>query len=351
MHLPDTQNANHVHAFKKGYRLALEGKPLTNMPSAFRYDRTLREYYEQGWSQANEEFEAGHQASLEKPWRSRIAWTVVIVLGSIATAVGMINSIKQEQTEQQSRILGTDKKSAVLSSVTESAQPKIELKTLTLDTEISTSSPTDRGEPALTATSESTTTEANLKAEEISLLNSSDTEHSTLATTDAQTDKAPEQPEPTIPPNIVSPPPAELSLLTSAQREDLVLNQQEQRATPQIKPQTIIESDIKIESAHLTSNIENRQAVDELIGAVPKQVRKLHFFTEVKGAENQTLYHRWLFNNQEMALIPLPIDSNLYRTWSSKQMASAWQGPWTVELLNERKEVIYRQSFQYGNPR
>lgn len=344
MNLPDTQNAHHVHAFKKGYRLALEGKPLTNMPSTFRFDRTLREYYEQGWSQAYEELEAGHQANLEKPWRSRIAWTIVIVLGSIATAVGMINGIKQEQKEQQARILGLNEGSANKNAALSPTVPITE---------------TIKAEPVSTSI-----------AKEFSLLNSSTTPlESQNKSEPAQTgDKysSLEKPQLTTPSKkseaaadkpvahesaVASSSLSELSLLSNAQREDLVLNKLEllQQQSNEVMPQMVIDSSITVKSALLTTHIQNKQAVDSLIGTVPKRIRKLYFFTEIEDAEDKALYHRWIFKNQEMALIELEINSNLYRTWSSKQMSSAWQGLWTVELLNENRDVIYRQSFQYGN--
>ena len=364
MQLPETQNAHHVHAFKKGYRLALEGKPLTHMPSAFRYDRTLRTFYEQGWSQANEELEAGYKASLEKPWRSRMAWFIVIVVGSIITAAGLINGVKKEQEEQQALILG-------LSSTTQSApiqqvptqqapiqqkQPEAQAITLTNNSAYQTEvtgipnrggddlSLIDKADKGLGTTAPLQQTDSALIREQ------SDQVLSATETSSKQDPSMTEQPvmQSALQPEEET---LELSLLTSNQRDDLLLNQQEYQSqqTSSVVIKSIVASGIEIEQAVLTSKIKNKQPTDTLVDKVPKQIRNLSFFTQIKDAENRTIYHRWLFNNKEMALIPLEINSNLYRTWSSKKMASAWQGKWTVEVLNETKDVIYRQSFQYGN--
>jgi len=349
MQLPETQNAHYVHAFKKGYRLALESKSLTNMPSAFRYDHTLRNYYEQGWSQANEELEAGYKASIERPWRSRFAWFLVIIIGSLVTAVGLINGIKQEQAEQQARILGTapTNLSAPIEQTISALNNNPNDSTIALRSAPSDElSLMDNSEPALSILSVETA--SALKSNPADLAQNDET-----ATAEDANLKALEsleiQPKPTLtqPSNSTE----ELSLLSDTQRDDLILNQQEfqTQTSKQITLSPLVKSNISIESAQLTSNVVNKQATDILSEQVPKQIRNLYFFTQVTGAKNQTLYHRWLFKNQEMALIPLNINSNLYRTWSSKKMARAWQGQWTIEVLNENKDVIYRQSFKYGN--
>ena len=364
MQLPETQNAHHVHAFKKGYRLALEGKPLTNMPSAFRYDRTLRVYYEQGWAQAMEEIEAGYQDSLNPPWRNRVAWFIVIIIGSVVTAAGLITGIKQEQAEQQALILGTQTQSQpqqpdLISKPISENSTKQATEKQAATTENLAQTPVDSSQ---TKTTQTTKTKASLD-DQYSAESSRDVYQPTLSLIDSKPDDSAEtEPEPNsslaeIKPSNSTEKPTEqsavneLSLLTSEQREDLVLNQQEleQPKLESIQPQALVDSDILIESAILTTGIKNKQASDTLGTKVPKQIRTLYFFTQLKGAEKQTVYHRWIYKNQEMALIPLQINSNLYRTWSSKRMTSAWQGEWMVEILNANKEVIYRQSFLYGN--
>lgn len=334
MQLPDTQNAHYLHAFKKGYRLALESKPLTNMPSMFKYDRTLRAYYEQGWSQANEELEAGYKASLKRPWRDRVAWLVVLIIGSIVTAAGLITNIQEEQAEQQARILGINTK------IEEASEPKT-LPVPSVQNQADTQSP------------EPNNSDVVLQADELSLIpNDKPTinSHTDVQTvTQDSSGNTSEKSKTTLEQNTVLN--SDFSILTPQQRQDLTLNQQElqQEASKKIELSPVVASNIIIESAALTPLVKDKQATEVLTNHVPKHIRKLYFFSQVKGAKGSTIYHRWLFKNQVMALIPLKINSNLYRTWSSKRMTSAWQGEWAVEILNEQQEVIYRQTFQYGN--
>ncbi|MBD3822426.1 MAG: DUF2914 domain-containing protein [Thiotrichales bacterium] len=49
-----------------------------------------------------------------------------------------------------------------------------------------------------------------------------------------------------------------------------------------------------------------------------------------------------------MATIPLQINGQNFRTWSSKRLSSAWIGRWDVEILNSQKQPIYRKTFIYS---
>lgn len=316
MRLPDTQNAKELHAFKKGYRLATENKTLNNLPSEIRYDRALREFSQLGWDQAQEEIAAGLEASQQVPWRQRLAWLIMMVLGGIVTATVLINNIKEEKREQ----------AALIAEQTQQAE---------VPRDLPLAGPMKRPQGQIAA----------IENEE-----GADTREDSSSAALALPKETIEADEPITEKPSLETETAELGLLTATQRKDLVLNQQERAAS---KPDTvsssgIVDSPIKIEKAVLTSAIHNKEASDSFSDYVPKNRRKLYFFTQIKGAAQQTIYHRWLFNQQVMALIPLQINSNLYRTWSSKRLTSAWQGQWTLEVLDAEKHVIYRQSFKYG---
>lgn len=327
MRLPDTQNASELYAFKKGYRLAIDGKTVNQAPSNVRYDQNMRQYCLMGWEQAQEEMAAGIEASQKKPWRNRLAWFVVTVLGSIATATLLINNINEQKAEQQ----------ALISNKTAIPTPQPIQATETTQS-IKTEPTTQATQPVQTETSNRQTTNLALDNSLDSLTPKVDK----IDTAEVETN----EPHPKQDVEM------DLGLLTPQQRNDLTLTQEEQKnAKPEIVMPTPIISDgtIEIETAVLTSNILNREPTDLLGTKVPKNIRKLFFFTQIKGAKDRVIYHRWLHNQQVMALIPLTINSNLYRTWSSKRLTSAWQGQWTVEVLDTDKQVLYRHSFTYGS--
>jgi len=265
MQIPETDNIHFQYAFKKGYRLALDGKSMSSMPSAIRRDMEMRDYFQQGWEQAEADIAQGLLSNSQSCWRCRFVWGTVMILGGAATAYSIIHSYEVEQAE-------------------------------------------------LAAQHQSRIEQAALK-------------------------------------NIDEEP--DLEVLSANQRLDLAANLAEiaQRPEPLPPVEAVIQSDIKVPIALFTSQVKEREATDEFSEFVPKYIRELYFYTHIDFADQQTIYHRWRFNNQYLATIPLKISSQHYRTWSSKKMSSAWQGQWDVEVLNEQHEVIYRKTFTYGTQR
>lgn len=311
MKLPETQNANHQFAFKKGYRLAEEGKSLSAMPSTIRHDAQMREYFQLGWTQFQEDF-ADAKDSVISPWRRRAAWFVMVLLAGVGTASLMISQIQQSQLEKEA---GLTQHAAQASNFEQLPDNKPNLA------QASPTKDSAAQQPAASLPASTQTTQA------------------AKSTYDSEP----------------------LSLLNNAAREDLRLNKAEQKAvltqaaqSPKTSsqavplPTAVIDSPIKIIVAQLTRGITNRQAINNFNDkVVPKNIRKLYYFTLVEGAAGTTIYHRWIHNNQTMSTIALPIKTNSYRTWSNKELSSAWQGEWTLEVLDANKTPIHRQTFRY----
>jgi hypothetical protein len=107
----------------------------------------------------------------------------------------------------------------------------------------------------------------------------------------------------------------------------------------------------QIERSQLTSSIENREPTDNLEGLVEGQsdkMKRVYFFTQVAGLENQQIIHRWLYKGEEKAAVTLNIGGNSWRTYSSKSVPSYWQGKWQVQvwqgdlmLISHHFEVTY----------
>ncbi|MDG6773930.1 DUF2914 domain-containing protein [Thiomicrorhabdus sp. ZW0627] len=323
MKLPDTQNAHHLYAFKKGYRLALDGKTVNQAASKIRYDQTMRQYCLMGWEQANEEMAAGIKEMQKTPWRNRLAWFVMMVLGGIATASVLINSINEKKVEQQALIANE----APAISAQQIQNEQLTTPTYKTEEENRTVAQTPATDP----------TDNQAQTNEITVTSAKETESGVPQTTIASPAESVEN---------------DLSILTPQQREDLTLTKQEQQESIRVtvEPSPVVQqSKILVVNPALTTNIIDKEPTETFNAHVPKNIRKLFFFTPIKGAEGNVIYHRWLHKQKVMALIPLTINSNLYRTWSSKRLTSAWQGEWTVEVLDSKKQVLYRHSFTYGN--
>ncbi|BCN94220.1 hypothetical protein THMIRHAM_20050 [Thiomicrorhabdus immobilis] len=275
MQLPDTDNIDYQYAFKQGYRMAIDGKRVTSMPSSVRRDMVMRDYFQQGWEQAVEDMTHNSEILNKPDWRSRFAWFVFMVLGGLATASLMIKNIESEKAKQQAAIEGQ------------------------------------------TAQTPSTQT---------STLNTPNS----ATTVNEQHDLA------------------NLSLLSNEQRKDLALNQRQIATAQELDLQAVIDSPIKVTFATLSEDIQDRTPIHPLTDTVPKYIRKLTFFTEIKHANKQTIYHRWRTDKQILATVELSIGSDNYKTWSNKKLSSAWLGQWYVEVLDQNKNVIFRKAFNYG---
>jgi len=279
MQLPDTDNIDYQHAFKKGYRMAIDGQRVTSMPSNIRRDMGMRDYFQQGWEQAVEDMSLAQEFHNKPDWRSRFIWFAFMLLGGIATATLMINNIESEIAAQQALITGEQSNTSAQTISQQSIEPK--------DTTRSNSS--------------------------------------------SPTNKMP------------------LTLLSKEQRTDLELTQKQKPVVEKLELEPVIESSITILRAEISKDIELRTPINILQNQVPKYIRKLSFFTEVSGANGQTIYHRWRTDTQVLATVKLEIESNQYKTWSSKKLSSAWIGQWYVEVLDSNKNVIYRKPFYYGS--
>lgn len=305
MNLPDSQNANHQYAFKKGYRLALEGKPLTSMPSSIRYNPEMREYFQMGWQQVQEEMALASQ-HVESPWRHRLAWFFMMVIAGISTAALMIDSMQSQQLSKQTPET-TQTPVTLVETLTEIAPPS----------------------KPISATLHPGALERNPSAEISNTMKPISEESAENS----------------------------LGLLSEPERNDLELNKQELNARLSMDDSVTVNLSEKSNSvphprlsllvAELTSAVKNRMVTDKLGPTIPKNIRQIYLYTQISGGKNETIYHRWRYKNQIMATIALKIKASPYRTWSSKRMSSAWQGEWTVEVLDKDKQLVSRVQFRY----
>lgn len=339
MELPDTENANHHYAFKKGYRLGMEGKPMTHMPSNIRHDAKMREYFQMGWEQYQEELSEAKENEAKPAWRSRFAWMFMMVFAGIGTATLMVNNMEAERKEQQAKIDGT-------------YQPP---KPKTVEPSIETTEKITRPGDFLAQNPAKTASESEM---DLALTESLSLIDDTPAITPQAIEPASQPANITEPIPLADAPTSDinrnedlsLKLISDQEMQDLQANLAEREAEQQanqIELTSVESSSITIAVAELTNAVKDRAATELFTDLVPKYVRRLYLFTQVKGAEGDTVYHRWIYNNQVMATVPLTIKSPLYRTWSSKRLSSAWSGQWYVEVLDSDKKVIYRKPFTY----
>jgi hypothetical protein len=304
MKLPETQNANHLYAFKKGYRLAMEGKSLTLMPSQIKLDSAMKTHFESGWHQYQEDIAEALENEKESPWRNKAIWMVMAIVAGLATAGVMIHNIQQEKQANKPQQTAKEPVTATVAPI--SQQPQ-----------------------------------APSYSEDFGLLTAAKNQTKKPST-------PPEEKQKLTQKSINEKPHTSLSLLSHDERTDLELSKQEATSTPALTETPLVQSPIQIRRAVFTTEITNREPGKIYNDVIPKFVRKLYFFTQIQKANGDVLYHRWRYNGKVMATIPLQINGQNFRTWSSKRLSSAWSGRWDVEILNSQKQPIYRKTFIYS---
>ena len=101
--------------------------------------------------------------------------------------------------------------------------------------------------------------------------------------------------------------------------------------------------------AQFTTGIEDREPVDQ-ITFVPNDVRKIFFFSDLRGLAGQTVRHRWIYDGRTMAEVRFDVRGPRWRIWSSKELMPDWIGNWTVEIVTADDEVIATETFTYSAP-
>ncbi len=91
-------------------------------------------------------------------------------------------------------------------------------------------------------------------------------------------------------------------------------------------------TDFEVTTAVVTTQIENRvpetQTTDNRF---PATVDKLFYFTQVEeAAAPTTILHEWYWEGELLASIPLAVNAERWRTWSSKTIMPHQTGNWTA---------------------
>jgi hypothetical protein len=112
--------------------------------------------------------------------------------------------------------------------------------------------------------------------------------------------------------------------------------------------------------AQFTTGIEDREPVDQ-ITFVENGVKKIFFFSDLRGLAGRTVQHRWIYDGKTIAEVNFEVRGPRWRVWSSKELLADWIGDWTVEIVTVDAdddtddglgdgEVIAAETFTYSAP-
>jgi hypothetical protein len=100
--------------------------------------------------------------------------------------------------------------------------------------------------------------------------------------------------------------------------------------------------------AELASGVVNREPKGALrspvdVGAGGKTV---FYFNEFRNLNGQTVAHRWEYNGRVVATIPLRIEGNRWRVYSSKRIGQNQLGEWRVSAVDRSGAVLAQAQFR-----
>ena len=91
-------------------------------------------------------------------------------------------------------------------------------------------------------------------------------------------------------------------------------------------------SDYEVTNAVVTTRITNRMPeVQTANNRFATTVERLFYFTKIEQAKEPTsILHEWYWQGTLLATVELDVDSEAWRTWSSKKIMPHQTGSWTV---------------------
>lgn len=92
--------------------------------------------------------------------------------------------------------------------------------------------------------------------------------------------------------------------------------------------------------------VEQREPVDS-IASIGNDRDRIYYFNEFVGISGREVTHRWEYQGEVMAEIPIAIGGPRWRAYSSKHLDASQLGEWTVSVIDESGAVVRKDSFLY----
>ena len=95
-----------------------------------------------------------------------------------------------------------------------------------------------------------------------------------------------------------------------------------------------------------TTAVEQHEPVDS-ITSLESDRDRVYYFTEFVGVDGRRLTHRWEYQGEVVAEVPITIGGPRWRAYSSKSLGASRLGEWTVSIVDESGHVVHTDSFVY----
>jgi hypothetical protein len=103
---------------------------------------------------------------------------------------------------------------------------------------------------------------------------------------------------------------------------------------------------LEVAVAAICQDVVDREPVDAGV-SFSASVGTLYCFTKITGAQDATkISHVWYFGAEERARVELDVNSDNWRTWSSKIIQEHEIGSWRVDILDAAGTVLKELQFE-----
>lgn len=111
-------------------------------------------------------------------------------------------------------------------------------------------------------------------------------------------------------------------------------------------PFAVSGGDQPVAQAIITTGVTNASPETDHLTVIDHGVGSITFYTEIIGLRGQTVSHRWLYNNHEIASISLHIAANRSLNWTQTTIHPDQLGTWTAQLITANGTVLTSQNFE-----
>jgi hypothetical protein len=92
--------------------------------------------------------------------------------------------------------------------------------------------------------------------------------------------------------------------------------------------------------------VDQREPVDS-ITSLGNDRNRVYYFNEFVGISGRRVAHRWEYEGEVMAEVPIAIGGPRWRAYSIKNLDADQLGKWTVSVIDESGDVVRKDSFVY----
>lgn len=101
---------------------------------------------------------------------------------------------------------------------------------------------------------------------------------------------------------------------------------------------------ISLAQSRFAMAIADRTPIGQAPTSIPTDHDAVFFFNDIRNGKNQTMLHRWYYQNELVSEVSLAIGGDRWRTWSRKRLGQRRSGDWKIEVVTRDGCVLDTQS-------